>query len=175
MGLLTSIFLAACGGWPGASDPPTEDVVLHVETTPDGAVEAVFLGRPPEPIEGIAPPLSYGVRSLCFRFRGADACEPFRPTGNLHFTDWSFGVFSPNGQWTVLLQDRFCPYHAIRTEHLRAWLRGERGPDRVVDATAAGLRPSAFVPVCEGMRWEDASTVSFTLGSSTPQRVVVPL
>ena len=80
---------------------------------------------------------------------------PFRPLGELYFSDWSFEVFSPDGKWALLLQDRFGRYHVVSTQNLRAYLEGTVPPDKV---------EQAFVPSGPWLR----SSTRTGAGSRTP-------
>ena len=116
-----------------------------------GAVAAYFYGEELELL-----PRSHGVRSLAFRFEGDGREYAFTPEGELFDTDWSFDIFSPDGAYVVLLQDRYGPYHAVRTDHLKAYLRGERGPDHVV-----GRRADPHASVHSAARWLPGNVLEY--------------
>ena len=143
--------------------PLEETSVLHEQRVADGFLR--WQGSPPP--EGT--PRTFGVEQLVFEHAAGQL--PFRPTGTLQFSDWSFDVVSPDGTWVVLLQDRHGPYHAVQTDHLAAYLRGEREPDRVIAYEGAG----AFRPVLQAQRWTDAHTFTYVEAGETKSERSVAL
>ena len=153
--------LVACGE-PAA---PAEQL-LHTVESGHGA-RARFYGQPLVDEESMIPfPLEFGVERLCFELPGEDGCVPFEPWGTLYFSDWRFeGVFSPDGHWALLQQDRFCPYTVVSVAALGPGLRGERPPDFILDRALAPdpFRTSTLAPICENARWESDDVVVFTV------------
>jgi len=92
-----------------------------------GQVEAQFSGRK----EPLVPP-EYGVKQLSFSFAGDPRSYPFTPSGTLHFSDWTFDIFSTEGTYVLLPQDHYGPYHVVRVDHLKDYLLGRRQADEVV-------------------------------------------
>lgn len=90
-----------------------------------GGVTALWSGNTENMPEGA--PKSFGVESLAFRFSDGTT-EGFKPTGQLFFSDWTFGVFSADCAYTSLLVDHFGPLHVVATDQLRPYLRGELKP-----------------------------------------------
>lgn len=149
---------------------PGPDELLIERRSADGAVVAEWWGEPPEPLEPhVSPsyPPAYGVRALYFRFAGGPLRYRFTPRGTLYFSDWHDDIFSPNGAWVVLLQDRFGPYHVIARHRLRAYLEGEAEADAVVGWEARG--EAMFVPVHGPIRWPGADVFEYLLDSETPE------
>jgi hypothetical protein len=118
-----------------------------------GDISAYFYGTPIE----LAPP-EYGTEELRFRFKGDNREYPFNPTGELFFSDWSAGMFSPRGQYIAMLQDRHGPYHVMHTDHLKAYLSGEQEPDWIV------RKPSheELGAVHDNLRWISPTSLEFT-------------
>ncbi|MCB9691340.1 MAG: hypothetical protein H6736_24015 [Alphaproteobacteria bacterium] len=168
----------ACGGMattdargprgPGKDVEPasivTEEVsVLHSVEIGGGTLR--WVGEAPE-----GAPKTYGVERLELVLDGR--VVPFRPKGELHFSDWSFDVVSPDGAWVVLLQDRTGPFHAVRSRRLATYLAGESEPDRVIgyEGPAEGFRP-----VLTGPRWTAPHTLHYTEASEAPEDRTVEL
>lgn len=168
---------AGCGwGTPPQAEPTVADPArteLHVERAAGREVSAHWWGATPEVPEGTVVPWSYGVEDLCFRVPGASDCVPFAPAGQLFFSDWHGDVFSPDGAWTVLLQDRFGPYHVVVTDQLAPYLRGERAADRVVAADRPSPESDALVH--RGLRWTGPSTFVYDVGKQEPSLRTVEL
>lgn len=149
---------------------PGPDEPLIERRSADGAVTAEWWGEPPEALDPwVSPsyPPAYGVNALYFRFAGDPRRYRFRPAGTLYFSDWHDDIFSPDGAWVVLLQDRFGPYHVVAQSRLRAYLEGEAAADAVVGWEAAG--GAAFVPVHGAIRWPGAGAFEYLLDSETPE------
>lgn len=115
---------------------PSDDT-RTLKTVVKGRASAHFRGNR----EQLAP-LEYGVEELWFRFRGDAGTYPFKPAGTLHFSDWFFGVFSQDGSFVLLPQDRHGPYHVVRIQHLKDYLLGAREADDVVGGKVAEDAPA---------------------------------
>lgn len=120
------VYAVAPHGPPSAMPPPPVPAPA-IKTVTSGAVTAHFGGEKPH--EG---PLRFGIRGLWFTFAGDDRIYRFKPEGELFFSDWRFGIFSPDGKRVLLLQDRFGPYHVVRTARLKDYLGGHAQPDEIV-------------------------------------------
>lgn len=159
---LTALLACAEPAEPAAAP----EALLHTVESGHGA-RARFYGQRIPPEEDAVPiPMEYGVERLCFELPGEQACVPFEPWGALYFSDWRFeGVFSLDGQWALLQQDRFCPYTVVAVPELGHVLRGERPPDFTfgVELAPARLSTSSLAPVCEDARWEGDDVVVFTV------------
>ena len=111
---------------------------------------------------GVAEPLgprTYGVREIWFSFESDPAHYRFDPSGELFFSDWYIGeLFSPEGNYVLLLQDHFGPYHVVQVAHLRDYLTNKMGPDQVM-----GYEPEAGSPrgVHEGAKWLSEAEVQY--------------
>lgn len=114
-------------------EPPGSRQVeeLKTVTSPDGKVTAHWSGERPEP----ATPPEFGVKRLWFTFAGEEAVYEFKPKGELFLSDWDFEIFSPDGAYVLLLQDRFGPFHVVQASRLKRYLRGEARPRRIVRAS----------------------------------------
>jgi hypothetical protein len=147
----------------------TDEAELAEVRAPGRDVVAHFFGQYPESTPGEPlPPLTFGVERLCFTF-GTSPCLPFRPKGQLFFSDWRLEIFSPDGTWTLLLQDRFGPYHAIRTERLRPYLGGT-APDEIIEDRPSP--PGGFVPVHADAQWIGPHTFEFSAQGERARRIV---
>lgn len=105
-----------------ASPAPTEVAApekLSVLATRDfGGVKAVFLGEQlPEGLDA-----RFGIREIRFEIGGK--IQVFQPTGTLQDSDWSFEIATAEGDWIVLPQDHYGPYHVIATARLGEYLGG---------------------------------------------------
>ena len=154
---------------PGVYPPSPPQELLITRSGADGSIVAEWWGEPAryEPHESPFP-LEYSVEELWFRFPGDGGVERFSPAGTLHFSDWQTNIFSPDGARIVLAQGRFGPYHALRREHLRAYLRGERPADLEIGWEASSSE--SFVPVHGPVRWLGPRTIDVLYDSETPQR-----
>jgi hypothetical protein len=158
---------------PPAMGIAAEEVELAVVRAAGQDVAGHFFGQNPELTPGEPrPPPSFGVERLCFTF-GMSRCLPFYPRGRLFFSDWRFEVFSPDGTWTLLLQDRFGPYHAIRTIRLRAYLEGATTPDEIIEDRASPA--SGFAPVLADAHWIGPHTFEFSSKGEQSRRIIHPL
>lgn len=102
----------------------------------------------------------YGVNELKFEFKDDDELYQFRPQGELFFSDWQFEIFSPDGTYVHLLQDRFGPYHIVHIDNLRAYLLHERDPDHVVGRVPKGDQPAS---VHSDATWLSDSVFQYTV------------
>ena len=121
-----------------------------------GPVAAHFLGVA-EPLM----PLTYGVRELWFGFEGDPERYRFEPEGALSFADWYFDhLFSPEGTYVLLPQDRFGPYHVVRVSRLGDYLAGRTAPDQVV-----GYEPEEGSPrgVHGEAKWLSEEEIEYTV------------
>lgn len=149
----------------GLGVPTTDAAALELlKTVYYGPVAAHFMGV----ADPLAPP-THGVRELWFGFEGTAERIPFRPQGTLHFSDWYFDeLYSPEGTYVLLPQDRFGPYHVVRTDGLEAYLTGVRGPDHIVgqptDAAVRGVHSDA--------RWLSETQVSYRVACCGDQAVI---
>lgn len=101
-------------------------------------------------------PLAYSVKELWFRFQDDERRYRFAPEGTLHFSDWSFDIFSPTGAFVLLLQDHYGPYHVVHVSGLREYLLGSRRADQIV-----GLRSSPAA-VHGDARWLSATEFRYS-------------
>ena len=101
-------------------------------------------------------PATYGVKELWFTFEGDDRRYRFSPEGTLHFSDWSFDIFSPTGAFVLLLQDRYGPFHVVHVSHLKDYLLGNRQADQTVG------RRGAPASVHSDARWESPTEFSYS-------------
>jgi hypothetical protein len=144
---------------------------LKVVSAPGGAAIAHFVGTAPKSDPGEpAAPLEYGVASLYFTFPGDAHHYAFKPEGELFFSDWSFGVFSPDGSYTALLQSHYGPITVVPTAQLRSYLQG-------IPTSAEAVRPapteSGIASVIQKWQWVGSSELEFQAaccGTVTPVR-----
>jgi hypothetical protein len=118
--------LAVCTAKPRISSAEPRDGALRTVTC--GDVTAHFSG---EPDENTHPP-EFGIRRLVFEFARDPMRYTFQPRGTLHFSDWSFEVFSPDCSHVALLQDRFGPYHVVPVSSLRSYLLSQAEPAHII-------------------------------------------
>lgn len=137
----------------------------------DGAVTAHFDGETPP--EDLKVPLVFGTSRLTFSLEGDKTAYEFKPAGTLEFSDWSFDVFSPDGKWVLLLQDRFGPFHLVSTKNLKAYLQGKAPPDKVLGAEVA---PNEAALVHHDAKWVSAKEIEYKVGGETQEtkKAVVP-
>jgi len=135
-----------------------ELVELKTLASPNGQVTAHWSGQKPEP----GAPVEFGVKKLWFTFAGDEAVYEFRPPGELFFSDWNFEIFSPDGAYVVLLQDRFGPFHVLRTNRLKRYLQGITAPDRTVRASDYLPHASDPAKVHHFARWTSGRSFEFT-------------
>jgi len=129
-----------------------QEVLLH-ELVLEG-VRAQFWGlHVPESVSK-----RYGVRKLLFVFDDGRSID-FSPRGQLFFTDWQFDVLSPDAQHVLLLQDRYGPYHVVRTDGLVAYLEGGE------PAWSFGYRDSeGSAWVHEAAQWSSDREILYSAG-----------
>ncbi len=117
----------------GLVPPTSSDAHAVLKIVSAGPVAAYFYG------EDVAPmPREFGVKKLTFRFADEPRELTFVPEGDLFFSDWRFDIFSPDMRHVLLLQSRFGPYHVVRSDRLKAYLKGTRPPDHIIEATEIG-------------------------------------
>jgi hypothetical protein len=150
----------------GLGVPTAEAAALALlKTVYSGPVAAHFMG-----VEAPLPPRTYGVRELWFSFEGEDDRILFRPTGRLHFSDWYFDeLYSPDGTYVILPQDRYGPYHVVRADRLADYLTGAGGPDRIVSQPA----DAAVRGVHSDVRWLSGTEVSYRVACCGDQEIIV--
>ena len=140
-----------------ASQTPSDDPDKWVElkTVINGRVTAHFWGEKVQ-----LAPLTYGVKDLRFTFEGDPGVYPFKNSDGLYFSDWSFDIFSPDGDYVLLLQGRFGPYHLVPLTDLKAYLKGKKEPAHVI-----GKKPDEGGPaaVHSGARWRSPYELEYTL------------
>jgi len=162
--------LVSCGGGLDQKVPPAastasvqsadatvsaeEEVLLH-EVQMEG-VRAQFWGvTVPQDVSK-----RFGVRGLRFVFEDGNSIN-FTPRGQLFFTDWRFDILSPDGQHLLLLQDRYGPYHVVRTDGLAAYLGGGD------PGWSFGYEnPEGSAWVHEAAQWSSATEILYSAGLS---------
>jgi hypothetical protein len=147
--LIITFALFSCIGCHRASEPKTSSDLKTV-VAPGGAATAHFVGAVPTGESGEPqPPLEFGVESLYFTFPGDARHHTFKPEGTLYFSDWTFNVFSPDGSYTILVQDRFGPITVVATAELRRFLDGEAVSVERLSAPSGGTAAR----VIDHIRW----------------------
>lgn len=131
--LLTWSLLASAQQPPStATDAPATPANVEVFSisTPDHSVTAHFLG------EKFASNLQipYGVHYLEFTFAGDPASYRFQTDGVIAFTNWNTRVFSPSGDWVVLLKGQHGPLVIVSTKKLKDYLKGNAKPEKIISA-----------------------------------------
>jgi len=97
------------------------------------SVTAIWLGEDPKILTGSSDtPSEYGVKELIFQFSNDNKKIKFIPGGALYFDCWSFDIFNGDGNYVVLLQSHYGPYHVIKIENLRDYLVGKSPPIEIV-------------------------------------------
>ena len=142
---------------------------IHSVSSPNNMATAHWWGVVPVQKEyetDIPIPLEYGVRELRFTFADDPRVYTFNPAGKLFHSDWRFNIFSPDGTHTLLLQDRFGPYHVIETKALRSYLQGKTSPVAVVEWQPPSSR--SHTPVHSAARWLSSTEFQFVVEGSTP-------
>ena len=125
--------------------------------TASGGITAHFGGeKPPSDMD---VPLEFGVTALWFTFPGDESAYVFKPAGDLYFSDWRFDIFAPDGAHVLLLQDRFGPYHVVKTDSLKNYLLGAARPDHVV---TGARKPGEPARVHSEGRWVSPREIRFT-------------
>lgn len=105
-------------------------------------------------------PKSYGVKGLTFVFADGTS-HPFTPSGELNFSDWSFGVFSTDCSRVSLLQDHFGPFTVLAVKDLATFANAS--PVKAEGTTAS---------VHEQWRWTGPSTFEFVASCCGGARVM---
>lgn len=95
-----------------------------------GGVTAVWSGDPDVLQQQPNAPKSFGTESLAFRFIDGST-KGFAPTGQLFFSDWTFGIFSPDCSSVALQTDHYGPIHVVPVDQLRGYLEGRIKPTPV--------------------------------------------
>jgi hypothetical protein len=150
-----------------------EPVVAQSQLPPElhqvgsGAVTAHFGGEKPDG----DMLLRYGVTHLWFTFAGDAKTYAFHPKGELHFSDWQLDVFSPQGRYVLLLQDRHGPYHIVATARLKTYLTGG-SPDFVVSGVRPGSPGAATAGVHHDARWTSAQSIEFSFSCCGTEDIV---
>jgi len=103
------------------------------------------------------------VENLRFTFAGDARVYEWEPDGGFEETDWDFEIFSPDGEWVVLLQSTDGPYHVVATSRLKQYLLGEAGPDAVLEQ----LTESETALLYSGARWLSATELEYRVGGET--------
>lgn len=137
---------------PGVSSPASPPEIKTVTT---GEVTAHFGGERPSDA-----PLRFGVQALWFSFRGDDAVYPFKPDGGVSFWGWNLDIFSPDGKRVLLLQNRYGPYHVVRTSRLKDYLRGRAKADEIVGQIP---KPGETAAIHEEARWLSATRLRYVV------------
>jgi len=181
--LLIVVLAAACTGAAKEKDaPPAKTVAatvapkrekfpVVVKSDAAATCEAHFEGEAPPP--DLKAPLVFGTTRLFFTFKDSKTALEFNPQGELFFSDWSFDIFSPDGKWVALLQDRFGPYHVVSVAKLPDYLKGKAQPDKVVTVPRS---PGEQALVHSGAKWISASELEYQVGGETSEakRASVP-
>lgn len=131
--LLTACLLAAqapTGETPAPAPAATRYVEVYTVSTPDGSVTAHFMG------EKFASNLQipFGVHQLEFTFAGDPERYAFRTDGVIAFPDWNTRIFSPSGDWVVLLKGQHGPFIVVSAKKLKDYLKGSAKPETVLSA-----------------------------------------
>ena len=110
---------------------------------------------------GLNPAL--GIREVVFLLPDGTS-SPFRPAGNVQFSDWTFDIASPDLGHVLLVQDHYGPYHVVSTDNLAPYLGGTADPDHVIHQAQAA---EAGAWVHQNARWTSATEVAYEAGLST--------
>lgn len=176
--LLLVVLAAACTGAKKQPAKPTapaaaarEKFPVVVKSDTAATCEAHFEGEAPP--ADLKVPLVFGTSRLYFTFKDSKTALEFKPTGEIFFSDWSFDIFSPDGKWVALLQDRFGPYHLISTSKLADYLQGKTTPDKVVTVPRNAGEQAL---VHSGAHWISPTELEYQVGGETSEtkRASVP-
>lgn len=130
--LLTSGLLAVAQqpSSPAADSPASANVEVSSVSTPDHSITAHFMG------EKFAANLQipFGVHYVEFTFAGDPASYRFQTDGVIAFTNWNTRVFSPSGDWVVLLKGQHGPVVIVSTKKLKDYLKGNAKPEKIISA-----------------------------------------
>lgn len=109
-------------------------------------------------------------------FEIGHGARPLRmPTGDLSFSDWSFGVFSPDCRHVLLLYSHEGPYHVVRTARLASYLTTGK-PDFILEGKP-DPRGVTGTGVFHDGAWISNTEVSYQWGCCDPPivtRFVLP-
>jgi len=135
---------------PAQAEAPAPGKLEVLATKDLGGVRAVFLGEKlPEGLEA-----RFGIREIRFEIDGQ--VEVFKPTGTLQDSDWSFEIATAEGDWIVLPQDHYGPYHVVATDRLGEYL-GAGQADHELHQQSQVENAGAWVHA--GARWEGRALV----------------
>lgn len=148
------IYAAAHRGGPDDS-PPRPSLPPEIKRISVPGVTAHYGGERPD-----NAPLRFGVTALWFTFSNDKETYRFKPEVGLSFWEWNLEIFSPDGKRVALLQDRYGPYHIVRTDRLKDYLRGRALPDETV-----GRKPKAgeISSIHEDAAWLSNDQFRYTL------------
>ena len=129
--LAASVAAVAQDGSPSAPPPApssSSDVEVFSISTPDHSVTAHFMGQ--KFASNLEIP--FGVHALEFTFAGDPATYKFQTDGEIAFTNWNTHVFSPSGDWAVLLKGQHGPFVVVSTKKLKDYLKGSARPEKTL-------------------------------------------
>jgi hypothetical protein len=144
-----------------ADDTPRE---LHRVSS--GDITAHFGG---DGAAGDEASLKYAVTALWFTFGNDAHAYAFQAPGAADFSTWEFDIFSPDGRYVLLLQERFGPYHVVRADRLKDYLGKGSEPDFVV--SGQDLSPSN-AGVHENVRWTSDTAIDFSFSCCATEQVM---
>jgi hypothetical protein len=113
--------------------------------------------------------LKYAVTALWFTFGDDPHAYAFQAPGPPDFSTWEFDIFSPDGRYVLLLQERFGPYHVVKSDRLKDYLGKESEPDFVISGQE--LSPSNG-GVHENARWTSDTAVDFSFSCCATEQVM---
>lgn len=164
LALVASLVLFAACRKDAPPPPPQAPALSPKEVAVEGAYHAIACGAVTAVWSGNADalkdlpqpaPKNFGVESLAFRFADGTS-KGFAPTGQVFFSDWRFGIFSPDCSMVALLTDHYGPYHLVPTADLRGYLEGRVKP---VVVQAKGEKET---PVHGEATWVSPNELEFT-------------
>jgi hypothetical protein len=146
---------------PAAEPAPAsaEDPWVDLRTVSVGNQQILFRGEAVP--EGLNQ--AFGIRELVFVLADGTTA-PFKPTGTVQFSDWTFDIGSPDGRHVLLVQDHYGPYHVVAVANLVPYLAGTTGPDHVLHQ-AQSAEVGAWVH--QGGRWNGDTEVAYEAGLTT--------
>ena len=163
------LLLAACAVACGATSqrqcavattqPGNTLVAITSRSVPDGRVTVAWMGRDPGTNANPGTPVALWIKEAWFYFK-RDA-HPLRYRAVLPSAEpsqWTFDIFSPDGQYVALLQESG-DIHVIRTDNLRAYLLSRRAPD---DTVTGRQDPDDEEVFLEELRWTSNDTLEAT-------------
>lgn len=142
---------------------PAAPALSPKEVTVDGAYHAVACGPVTavwsgnaEALKDLPPPAPkhFGVESLAFKFADGTS-KGFTPTGQVFFSDWTFGIFAPDCSAVALQVDHYGPVHVVKLDQLRGYLEGKVKP---VQVQALNEKDAL---VHSDLLWRDAASLEF--------------